>query len=289
MAVMHSDDGAEGADGPEAGAATAPDSFGTVLNRLGALASMALAGGLTVWGCQMAVRDATGVPVVRAPDGPMRVAPLDPGGRQAAHQGLTVNAIAAGADAPPASSRLILAPPPQDLVEEDLPQALLDGGDLLFGTTSSTVYDDAVAEALATGADDTVVWEGDGRPLTEAEGVAPLSDMVAPAPVPAPRPRNGSVASVKALGIDATADAAWQVQFGAFDSPEAARAEWDMLEELLGDALEGRTRVIRRGSEDGRIFYSLRAAGFEDADDASRFCAAFPDAGQSCDPVADGR
>lgn len=289
MAVIHPDEGAGRADGSEAGAAASSGSLGRILNRLGALASMALAGGLTVWGCQMAVRDATGVPVVRAPAGPMRVAPLDPGGRQAAHQGLSVNAISAGGDAPPAASRLILAPPPQDLVEEDLPQALLEGGGSPFGATSDTVYDEAVAEALAAG-DDTIVWEGDGRPSTEAEaeGDAPLSDMAAPAPIPAPRSGEGSVASGDPTLSGAHAGVAWLAQFGDFDSPEAAREEWDMLEELHGDALEGRTRVIRRASEDGRIFYRLRAAGFESADDAGRFCVAFADAGRSCLPVADG-
>lgn len=287
MAVIHPDDGAGGVDG-KVGTAADTGSLGRFFNRLCALASMALAGGLTVWGCQMAVRDATGVPVVRAPPGPMRVAPLDPGGRQAAHQGLSVNAIAAGGDAPPAAPRLILAPPPQELVEEDLPQALLEGGGLLFGTTSNTVYDEAVAEALAGSADDMIVWEGDGRPLAEAEGDASLSDEVAPAPVLAPRSRYRSVASVEQTRPEAPADDAWLVQLGAFDSPEAARAEWDMLVELHGDAFEGITRVIRRASEDGRIFYKLRAAGFESADDADRFCAAFPGDGLSCVPVADG-
>lgn len=289
MAVIHPDDGAGGADG-KVGAAAETGSLGRMLNRLGAFASMALAGCLTVWGCQMAVRDATGVPVVRAPIGPMRVAPLDPGGRQAAHQGLSVNAISAGGDVPPAASRLILAPPPQDLVEEDLPQALLEGGGSPFGATSDTVYDEAVAEALAAD-DEAIVWEGDGRSLAEAEveGYASLPDMAMPAPVPAPRSRIGSVASGDAALSGKHADVAWLAQFGDFDSPEAARAEWDMLEELHGDALEGRTRVIRRASDDGGIFYRLRAAGFESADDASRFCAAFADAGQSCLPVADGR
>ena len=290
MAVIHPDDGAGGADG-KVGAAAGTGSLGRMLNRLGALASMALAGGLTVWGCQMAVRDATGVPVVRAPIGPMRVAPQDPGGRQAAHQGLSVNAISAGGDAPPAASRLILAPPPQDLVEEDLPQALLEGGGSPFGATSDTVYDEAVAEALAAGTGATVVWEGDGRPLTEAEAEsgASLPELAMPAPVPAPRPRDGSVAYGDAALSGAHADVAWLAQFGAFDSPEAARAEWEKLEELHGDSIEGRTRVISRDSEDGRIFYRLRAAGFESADDAGRFCAAFADAGRSCLPVADGR
>ena len=290
MAVIHPDDGAGGADG-DVGAAAETGSLGRMLNRLGALASMALAGGLTVWGCQMAVRDATGVPVVRAPDSPMRVAPLDPGGRQAAHQGLSVNAISAGGDAPPAASRLILAPPPQNLAEEDLPQASLDGSGSPFGAASNTVYDEAVAEALAASDDDTIVWEGDGRPLTEAEaeGDASLPDMTAPAPVPAPRSRDGVVAYGDAALSGAHADVAWLAQFGAFDSPEAARVEWDMLEELHGDFLEGRTRVIRRASEDGRIFYRLRAAGFESAEEAGRFCAAFADAGRFCLPVANGR
>ena len=76
-------------------AVSVPSIFGAVFTWTGALMSVALIDGLGVWGYQLAVRDVSGVPVVRALEGPMRVAPDDPGGEQAEHQGLAVNNVAA--------------------------------------------------------------------------------------------------------------------------------------------------------------------------------------------------
>jgi hypothetical protein len=96
-----------------------------LMNLAGALTSVALVAGVGWWGYQLAMRDVTGIPVVRALEGPMRVAPADPGGEIAGNMGLTVNAIAAeGEEAPPAD-RLVLAPRPVELAPEDLPAAAL--------------------------------------------------------------------------------------------------------------------------------------------------------------------
>ncbi len=78
---------------------------------LGAAASVALIAGLGWWGYDLAMRDARGVPVVRALEGPMRVAPEDPGGEVVDHQGLSVNNVAAVGAAAPPPDRLVLAPP----------------------------------------------------------------------------------------------------------------------------------------------------------------------------------
>lgn len=96
-----------------------PRTIGPLVNMLGAAASLALVVGAGVWGYELLVRDVTGVPVVRAVEGPMRVQPDDPGGRQAAHQGLSVNAVAAEGVAAPPADRLVLAPAPIDLSAED--------------------------------------------------------------------------------------------------------------------------------------------------------------------------
>ena len=77
--------------------------IGRLVNILGAVASVALVAGIGVWGYKLLMRDVSGVPVVRALEGPMRIAPEDPGGRPADHQGLAVNEVAAyGTAAAPA-------------------------------------------------------------------------------------------------------------------------------------------------------------------------------------------
>lgn len=75
------------------------------------------------------------------------------------------------------------------------------------------------------------------------------------------------------------------VQIGAFDSPDAARAEWGRLDQRFGEYLEGKTRVIQRATSGGRVFYRLRAHGFGDLSDARRFCAAFVAQSIDCIPV----
>ncbi|TDK51958.1 SPOR domain-containing protein [Antarcticimicrobium luteum] len=107
------------------GATLSQGSFGRAMNVAGALASLALVVGVGVWGYKLMMRDVSGVPVVRALVGPMRVLPEDPGGRPADHQGLAVNAVAAEGTAAAPPDRLALAPRPVELADEDAPMGVL--------------------------------------------------------------------------------------------------------------------------------------------------------------------
>ena len=76
-----------------------------LVNGAGALTSVALIAGVGVWAYKLAVRDVRGVPVVQALEGPARIAPENPGGELALHQGMAVNEIAAEGTAGAASRR----------------------------------------------------------------------------------------------------------------------------------------------------------------------------------------
>ncbi len=91
----------------------------------GGLSSLALIVAIGVWGYRMVMRDVSGVPVVRAMQGEMRIAPEDPGGQLADHQGLAVNNVAADRGAEKPADRLILAPRPVALTDEDQPAVAL--------------------------------------------------------------------------------------------------------------------------------------------------------------------
>ena len=93
---------------------------GVLVQYAGALVSLALVAGVGVWGYQLLVRDVTGIPVVRAMEGPMREAPSNPGGEIVPHLGLSVNAVAAAGEAAPPEERLLLAPVQAELSEEDM-------------------------------------------------------------------------------------------------------------------------------------------------------------------------
>ncbi|APX88487.1 hypothetical protein BV394_01045 [Brevirhabdus pacifica] len=89
-----------------------------IVNWSGALLSVGLVGGLGVWGYQLSVRDVSEIPVIQALAGPMRMAPKDPGGSRAAHQGLSVNQVQAEGQAAPVADRVVLAPEPLELPAE---------------------------------------------------------------------------------------------------------------------------------------------------------------------------
>lgn len=95
------------------------------VNVAGALTSVAMIAGLVVWGYKLAMRDLNGVPVIRAIDGPARIAPEDPGGELARHTGLAVNDVAGTGQAAPAPDRVTLAPAPEGFSDEDVPMGEL--------------------------------------------------------------------------------------------------------------------------------------------------------------------
>ena len=103
-------------------------SFQKLVNGAGALTSVALVVGLGVWTYNLAMRDVRGIPGVRALEGPARVAPDNPGGELAMHQGLAVNEVAADGTAGAAADRLTLAPVPGTLAEEDQAMGVLSPG-----------------------------------------------------------------------------------------------------------------------------------------------------------------
>lgn len=106
---------------PNPAASGASSGVGRVLNVLGALLSVALIAGLGNWGYTLVMRDVTGIPVVRALEGPMRVQPDNPGGVAADYQGLAVNTIAAEGQAEGPTDSVTLAPAPVALADEDRP------------------------------------------------------------------------------------------------------------------------------------------------------------------------
>ncbi len=285
------DDRAPAAEGPGTGAAV-------ILNWMGALASVGLVVGLAIWAWQLTVRDVSGVPVIRALEGPMRVAPENPGGDIADHQGLAVNRISEGEEAEPAAERIVLAPEPLDLEEIDLSSASLpaDAG------TAPSVSEEETLALIDRLLEESVPLE----PLADAEGTAtrPLIEVisstipgVARSQRPAVRPTGLQVASLAATPVLANTDTTEiaaaglaagtrLVQLGAFDDADTARTEWARLAQQFPDYFRDKDRVVQSAVSGGREFFRLRAHGFDDLSDARRFCTALNAQGAACIPVS---
>ena len=288
----------------------------------GALTSVALVVGLGVWGYKLAVRDVTGVPVIRALEGPMRIAPADPGGEVADNQGLAVNNVAAVGIAAPPPEKLILAPRPVDLAPEDTAGL---GAAPMPGLTEASVPvagltadpDLALAAAPPTESADPTEVAVDAalaEALGEIPGDAAVADdvtddefaLVEPAPEgaitvsPRPMSRPGVPAAMPEVAVVAEAEATPApneidpatiapgtrlVQFGTFDTAEEARAEWMRLQGQFGELMAAKSLVVQPAESGGRTFYRLRAHGFDGEDDARRFCSAFVNENAVCIPV----
>lgn len=268
------------------------------LNWAGALLSLVLIVGLAAWGWQLMKRDVSGVPVVRALEGPMRVAPEDPGGRLAEHQGLAVNRIAAEGTAEPPVETIVLAPAPLSLAEEDRPAAELVPEPVAAAPASAVVpepeapslaaepanaTDMAVAEALAS------IEAGELEIAAEEVVATPPTGGLARSPLPRARPVT-LVTNVTALSSQPDAGAGIApgtrlVQLGAFDNAALAEEAWTATEARFADYMVGKSKVIQEAETGGRTFFRLRAAGFADLADARRFCSVLVAGDLNCIPV----
>ena len=278
-----------------------PRRLAGAFNLVAAATSLAILVGIGVWGYKMVMRDVSGVPVIRAAKGPMRVRPEDPGGEQALYQGLAVNAVAAGDGAEKRIEQVILAPAPLDLAFDDTERPAGEG------RPAALAGDDG---AKTSGAARTVAF------VQPAPGATASASASAPAPAPEaapgrqagvegglgrslrPRLRPGSLGISEAVtraladvgavhGIDPAtiAPGTRLAQLGAFASREIALREWDRMTVRFGDYLADKERVIQKATSGGRSFYRLRAMGFADMSAARRFCSALMDQGAECIPV----
>lgn len=293
---------------------------GALVNYVGAIVSCALIVGVGVWGYKLVVRDVSGIPVVRAMAGEMRVLPTTPGGEVSVHTGLSVNEVAAVGEASAPEDSVALAPAMAGLADEDVVTLLSTGVEEVSAIVPSVAPEIEVKVALnATqivaaplSTDDILALANQiaGRtlplaPIADVTVVAPTRSLAGQAMVtpvvaknvpgvsvslrPKLRPTFTPVvaaAEVQSL-VTTTAFALGTnlVQIGAFPNAENAATEWTRLQGRFGDVMGGKARVIQAATSGGKTFYRLRAQGFSELGDARRFCAALVAEGTGCIPV----
>lgn len=278
-----------------------------LVNYAGAALSLALILGVGFWGYKLIMRDVTGIPVVRAMEGDMRVLPDNPGGDVALHTGLAVNEVAALGEAGGPEDRLVLAPRTAGLTPEDLEaQPMADAMTSVVSETPSPAMSDVEDEVdLAPIAQDDVAALAaqlaslSGTPVAPADDIA-ATEQVLPATVPGLATSLRPVLRPASLRLTAPAAPASAgtdevsvttatfpvgtnlVQLGAFQTPTLAAQEWDRLVARFGQLMNGRERVIQVSNQSSATWYRLRASGFEDRDEARRLCAALQAEGAEC-------
>lgn len=151
----------------------------------GGLLSLALIGGVGVWGYKLVLREVMGLPVVAAEGGPMRVLPADPQGEVVPSQGLAVNAIPGAGTVAPPSDVLVLAPQAPGLADEDMEvvQSMAEADEVVPAPHPivSAVASDPLA-LVEAGTEPAAPPSAPAEtPMTPAEVIA-MADSVAAAP-----------------------------------------------------------------------------------------------------------
>ena len=276
----------------------------------GAALSLSLLAGAIGWSYQLIVRDINQIPIVRAQLGPLRVAPDDPGGLTAANQGLSVTQLAVN-EKPLLSNEIHLAPAAEILNAEHL--ALQVTEDVKSNT------DDGTFEIKEVNAENSINLREVSNEIEvdtsskkevvlskvafsqkkiEIENAVSLALSITDDPVdsltllrPKIRPMisrlnnkttgdqlvNNELISKLPIGSAV-------VQLGAFENKNLAKSEWQRFEKLLGSILFSKKMIVQKAESGGKIFYRLRASGFDDISDARQFCSAISDR-VACIPV----
>ena len=284
--------------------------FNVLFYWVGAALSLSLLTGAIGWSYQLIVRDISQIPIVRAQLGPLRVAPDDPGGLTAANQGLSVTQLAVN-ERPLLSDEIFLAPAAEVLSEENVVLQISEENssitnkekfDTLEVSTENSLDLKILPEQNATGLasnDEAVLSTAAFSPkkleienavslaLSLTNGVDSSFNSLRPKirPVVLNQIQTDNIAQSVANELVVTLPiGSAVVQLGAFESKSLAQIEWQRLEALLGSVLTSKNMMVQKAESGGRVFYRLRAFGFDDLSDARQFCSAVNDK-VACIPV----
>ena len=284
--------------------------FNVAFYWVGAALSLSLLTGAIGWSYQLIVRDISQIPIVRAQLGPLRVAPDDPGGLTAANQGLSVTQLAVN-ERPLLSDEIFLAPAAEVLSEENVALQISEENssitnkenfDTLELSTENSLDLKILPEQNATGLasnNEAVLSTAAFSPKKlEIENAVSLAlaltnevnssfNSLRPKirPVVLNQIQTDNIAQSVANELVVTLPVGSAVvQLGAFESKSLAKIEWQRLEALLGSVLTSKNMVIQKAESGGKVFYRLRAFGFDDLSDARQFCSAVNDK-VACIPV----
>ena len=273
---------------------------------IGAVLSLSLLAGAIGWSYKLVVRDINQIPIVRAQLGPLRVAPDNPGGLTAANQGLSVTQLAVN-EKPLLSDEINLAPAAEILNEETSASLLREVDKLnqidetyeikeinLENTVSLDGSSGAMKGETASKTESLVAQVAFSQKKVEIENAVSLALSITSEFDPSltslrPKTRPRSVQQNRELIVSKEPMSKLPigsaiVQLGAFDSKSLAESEWRRFEKLLGSILAPKQMIIQKAESGGKIFYRLRASGFNDISDARQFCTAISDK-VACIPV----
>ncbi|MCV6596623.1 MAG: SPOR domain-containing protein, partial [Mangrovicoccus sp.] len=233
-------------------------------------------------------RDTRTVPVIRAMEGPARLAPADPGGFRAAHTGYSVNEIAAETPRIPVADEVAIAPAPTAVEQNDAPvmrPGAAPDREVMRNSVDRALFDALGLESGTAPSEPAPVQGIERRPEPRPTGLGEQVSRSAPnnsLPFAASTTSPVNAAPIEARDIPPNTRLA---QLGAFATEAEARQEWTRLANGFGPYFAGKRPVYEENTASGQSVWRLRAHGFDDLAESRRFCEVLLAGQAECIPV----
>ena len=271
-----------------------------IVNWAGALLSIIILITLIIWGFSLNVSDSAEIPVVKAKIKELRVVSEEPGGQIVNYQGLSVNNVQEQGKAQSAATRIILAPEPIKLIEEDVNIPIiensrvtnepkvssLNNGDgenkkeiinVLDGIPTFSVVISVIPKIrnlYGTHSLEKIIENNDVdlTPGTEDKIIENNAVDLTP----------GTKDKIKATNEVSLKSGTNLVQFGFYPTKQKAQKVWSDLMINNSSVFKNKKRIIQNVNIRGNNSYRLTVVGFSGLGESRDFCLFLRDSLPTC-------
>ena len=274
-----------------------------IVSWAGALLSIIILITLIIWGFSLNVSDSAEIPVVKAKIKELRVVSEEPGGQIVNYQGLSVNNVQEQGKAQSAATRIILAPEPIKLIEEDVNISIiensrvtnepkvssLNNGDgenkkeiinVLDGIPTFSVVISVIPKIrnlYGTHSLDKIIENNDVdlTPGTDDKIIENNAVDLTP----------GTKVKIKATNEVSLKSGTNLVEFGFYPTKQKAQKVWSDLMINNSSVFKNKKRIIQNVNIRGNNFYRLTVVGFSGWGESRDFCVFLRDFLPTCLPM----
>ena len=258
-----------------------------IVNWAGALLSIIILITLIIWGFSLNVSDTAEIPVVKAKIKELRVVSEEPGGQIVNYQGFSVNNVQEQGKAQSAATRIILAPEPIKLIEEDVNISIIE---------NSGVTNEPKVSSLNNGD-----RENKKEIINVLDGTSPFPVVISVIP----KIRNlygthsldeiienndvdltpGTNDKIKATNEVSLEPGTNLVQLGFYSTKQKAQKVWSDLMINNSSVFKNKKRIIQNVNIRGNNSYRLTVVGFSSLGESRDFCLFLRDFSLTCLPM----
>ena len=271
-----------------------------MVNWAGALLSIIILITLIIWGFSLNVSDSAEIPVVKAKIKELRVVSEEPGGQIVNYQGLSINNVQEQGKAQSAATRIILAPEPIKLIEEDVNISIIENSGVTTepkvsslnhgdgenkkeiinvpdGTSPFAIVISVIPKIrnlYGTYSLDKIIENNDVdlTPGTEDKFIENNDVELTP----------GTKDKIKATNEVSLKSGTNLVQLGFYSTKQKAQKVWSDLMINNSSVFKNKKRIIQNVNIRGNNSYRLTVVGFSGLGESREFCVFLRDSLPTC-------